>query len=406
MKTHVSTILARLDVDSREEAAAEWRHYNSFGGRFRRALQGLTLLWSSKAALAATASAAAIIAAGLAVGLYFALRGDDSEPAATVQAAAASPAQAASQPLTLETPGPQGNLVSWTRGAAIPVGIVPRNIISAFDAIWVANAADGTVSKIDPATEQVVATISVDTDPGHLRAGLGSIWVGNGVGGSISRIDPATNTVVATIPVHSMLPLTDEACWTAVIPGENGVWATDAAGSRLLRFDATNLALLEEHPIRHPRVPRRCPINDVQLIQGYLWVDVMLFGELQIDPATGETVRQWPECGRPTDVNGKMWMLCGKTIVAVDPATGAKGRAIDLAYFGADWDESVVVVGQGSQVWVSGTYSDTRILIYDVETGANQWVPSGPTQGFVLTEDSAWVAQRNEEQVTRFSLRP
>ena len=47
---------------------------------------------------------------------------------------------------------------------------------------------------------QVVATIPVDAGPGAIRYLDGSIWVQSFADGTVSRIDPATNTVVATIP--------------------------------------------------------------------------------------------------------------------------------------------------------------------------------------------------------------
>ena len=43
--------------------------------------------------------------------------------------------------------------------SAIPVGSRPSAVVATNEAVWVANAADGTVSKIDPSSEAVVDTI-------------------------------------------------------------------------------------------------------------------------------------------------------------------------------------------------------------------------------------------------------
>jgi YVTN family beta-propeller protein len=59
----------------------------------------------------------------------------------------------------------------------------------------------GIVSRIDPSTNAVVATIPVGADPFGIAAGEGSVWVANRRGFTISRIDPDTNRVVASIPV-------------------------------------------------------------------------------------------------------------------------------------------------------------------------------------------------------------
>jgi YVTN family beta-propeller protein len=73
-------------------------------------------------------------------------------------------------------------------------------------ALWVANETTGTVSRIDPATNTVVATIPTLGNAEGVATGAGAVWVANyGTPGKpdgvLSRIDPATNQVVATVPV-------------------------------------------------------------------------------------------------------------------------------------------------------------------------------------------------------------
>jgi YVTN family beta-propeller protein len=71
-------------------------------------------------------------------------------------------------------------------------------------AVWVSNALDNTVSRIDPATRKVVATIQVGSNPGNAAvAGDGTVFVPNVFSDTVSRIDPATNKVVDTISVGS-----------------------------------------------------------------------------------------------------------------------------------------------------------------------------------------------------------
>jgi virginiamycin B lyase len=43
--------------------------------------------------------------------------------------------------------------------------------------VWVANTIDGTVSRIDPRTNRVTATIRVGADPKQLAVGDGAVWV-------------------------------------------------------------------------------------------------------------------------------------------------------------------------------------------------------------------------------------
>ena len=57
------------------------------------------------------------------------------------------------------------------------------------------------VWRIDPASARVQARIATDRYPTLLTAGGGSVWVSQGEDGSVARIDPGTDVVVATIPV-------------------------------------------------------------------------------------------------------------------------------------------------------------------------------------------------------------
>jgi YVTN family beta-propeller protein len=59
----------------------------------------------------------------------------------------------------------------------VAVGDAPVAIAVGADAVWVANRADRTVSRIDPRRNAVVKTIDVGAEPVDLVAGLGAVWV-------------------------------------------------------------------------------------------------------------------------------------------------------------------------------------------------------------------------------------
>ena len=58
-----------------------------------------------------------------------------------------------------------------------PVGVGPTGIAYGAGAVWVANAGDGTVSRIDPLTEEVVKVIPVGNRPTGIAFGEGAVWV-------------------------------------------------------------------------------------------------------------------------------------------------------------------------------------------------------------------------------------
>ena len=110
--------------------------------------------------------------------------------------------------------------------AAVHTDLVPLPVLFAYGSVWVRNEfreGNGTVQRIDPATNQVVATIAVGPDIG--RDGLdaladldGGVWV---AGLQLERIDPATNRVVKRSG-HSA---------NAVWSGAGSLWTVDIAYS-------------------------------------------------------------------------------------------------------------------------------------------------------------------------------
>ncbi len=79
-KWHVSEIIAKLGVESREEAVNAWRAQQSLGGRFARGLRAL-LAPIVVHKVAVTAIAASVVAAAAAGGLFLAMRGGPAESA-------------------------------------------------------------------------------------------------------------------------------------------------------------------------------------------------------------------------------------------------------------------------------------------------------------------------------------
>ena len=96
----------------------------------------------------------------------------------------------------------------------------PQRLTFGYGAVWVTNA-NGTVSRIDPASNRVVATIRMPR-PGHhpeaIAAGAGMVWVAASAG-SVWRIDPASNRVVGKVDTGRLLykpiglAVEDDAVW-------------------------------------------------------------------------------------------------------------------------------------------------------------------------------------------------
>lgn len=107
--------------------------------------------------------------------------------------------------------------------------------------LWVSefDEGGGSVRRIDPRTTKVLAKVRVAAEPIDVGFGFGSVWVVSRAEGIVSRIDPSSDRVVATIPVgdpqgpfHPM----------DLAVGEGAVWVP-GTDYRLYRIDpSTNEA--------------------------------------------------------------------------------------------------------------------------------------------------------------------
>jgi YVTN family beta-propeller protein len=145
--------------------------------------------------------------------------------------------------------------------ATIQVGRQPTLVVIGQGAVWVANQFDNSVSRIDPQTNRVVATIPVPDGVADLAVGRDAIWA---AGDLVVRIDPQTNRVVATVPLGaqpSSLAATDDAVWvtnvvdgtiTRIDPQTNQVTATIHTVGEPVQVAANDRAVWVAYPPGQP----------------------------------------------------------------------------------------------------------------------------------------------------------
>jgi YVTN family beta-propeller protein len=136
--------------------------------------------------------------------------------------------------------------------ARIKVG-VPERVAAGDGAVWLSNPSYNTVTRVDPATNMVTKTIRVGVLPEGIAIAPGAVWVANAggyanaAGPSVSRIDPATNRVVATIRIgskgdccadHTNLIASSRAVWVAR-PNESSIVRIDPAKNRVVATVST-----------------------------------------------------------------------------------------------------------------------------------------------------------------------
>jgi hypothetical protein len=86
--------------------------------------------------------------------------------------------------------------------------------------------------RVDPATNRVAAQVLLDGLPDAVGVGPSGVWV-RGAAGPVWRIDPASNKVVATVTVPHGLSGTRG----SVLVGHDAVWVSDPASRTVVRID-------------------------------------------------------------------------------------------------------------------------------------------------------------------------
>jgi TolB protein len=244
-----------------------------------------------------------------------------------------------------ETPTPSETPVQELNprvSATIRVGSFPTGIALGEGFVWVATQdpigleSVWGVVKIDPETNEVVDAITVQ-DAGDVAVGAGAVWVTSGEGneGVIRRIDPVSDEVVATIPV-GLSPSNVEF-------GEDAVWVTLNLPSKEPTGEVVRIDPATNEVVARIRVDGGWP-QDIAIGEGAVWVyghskhsgDVWEASSLwQIDPASNRlistVVEQRGALGDGSFLPDNMAIGQGRVWVAddsgdavlIDPTTGA-----------------------------------------------------------------------------------
>jgi DNA-binding SARP family transcriptional activator/streptogramin lyase len=194
----------------------------------------------------------------------------------------------------------------------VSVGSDPRAIAVGLGSVWVANAADGTVDRLDPATGAFRGhPIGIGGDDlSGIAIGSGSVWVADGNDGTVTRIDPNLNQVAATIP-HDPKQTVAPAPVFFIAYGSHYVWATRA--NELLRIDP-NTNGVKRLEIGTP--------TGLATGGGSVWVTTSA-GLLRIDPATVKRIslRSFDFARAPVYWRGSVWLIADDEIQRIDPIT-------------------------------------------------------------------------------------
>jgi len=117
--------------------------------------------------------------------------------------------------------------------ATITVGKAPCSGLAAgFGSVWVPNCGDSTVTRLslDAGKEQATFPMTIADSEGGVAIGAGSFWILTDTKGTLARVDPATNKPVAEVYVAP-------GSYAAAF-GDNAVWVTSTEKNLLTRVNA------------------------------------------------------------------------------------------------------------------------------------------------------------------------
>jgi len=222
--------------------------------------------------------------------------------------------------------------------------------------------------------------------------GAGSVWVSNQGDGTVSRIDPAGNRVVATIPVGDETALQARDCG----PGSVHSFMRDTVlirrcdlpsdiatdGRRVWAVDNADAAIVEIDPSTN-QVARRLLVGDnpfdLAYSDGSLWMTTVFTSPrkvIRIDPSTGQrlaTITDLPIAGGTGIAAGEgaVWVAAtyAQALVRIDPSTNQVAAVIPVQQY-----PLAISVTAGS-VWVRNEDSSS---ISRVDPHTNQVTASAP----------------------------
>jgi YVTN family beta-propeller protein len=160
--------------------------------------------------------------------------------------------------------------------AEIHLNAAAQSLTFGQNAIWAATTGDELL-KINAYTNVTDETIKVGKSPRSIAIGEGSVWTLNTGDATVSRIDPKTNKVTMTIKLGRSIPSGQ------IVVGEGSVWVS-APGSPLIRIDPRTNRVVQHFSGEGG--------GAILIAHGALWITVTPKAIWRLDPKLVEATRE------------------------------------------------------------------------------------------------------------------
>jgi YVTN family beta-propeller protein len=252
----------------------------------------------------------------------------------------------------------------------------PSGVAAGAGALWVTNAAAGTVSRLDLDGRRVLETIDVGGEPSGVVVAGGFVWVSVADRGSVAQISPDVNKVVNTVPVGNQP--------TGIAAGRSGVWVANSTDHTVQRIDPT--AGKVTGAVDVGGAP-----TGIAVTADTVWVTNTEDGTVSvIDPRSATLRNNYPVGGGPTGIAaaaGALWVTnnLDGALARLDPATGV----VTTTPVG---NGPTSVVAAGGKLWVSNEYGAELVRVDAKTSKVDHTLKVGGTpHGLAAAGGSLWV---------------
>ena len=225
-------------------------------------------------------------------------------------------------------------------------------LAAAFGSLWVPSCGDSTVTRLgltDGKTQATFALTIADSE-GGVATGAGSFWMLTDKQGTLARVDPATNRIVAEIyvaPGSYAVAFGGDAVWVtsternsltrvnaqtnvveqtiAVGPkprfltvGEGAVWTLNQGDGSITRVDMKTNKVVATIEAGIPGGG-----GEISAGEGSVWATVFEYPITRIDPSTNKVAQQFYGAGGDSIRAGRGWLwltdIRAGTVWRIDP---------------------------------------------------------------------------------------
>jgi hypothetical protein len=265
------------------------------------------------------------------------------------------------------------------RTLALAAPSAPIDVAYAFGSIWIANHHSASVTRMEPDTMEVEATIKVGSGPGWFAVADTAIWVSNQTGQGLTRIDAHANTAGTQAGEWAT-------CGRPVV-ALGSIWQPACDAHRIMRVD-----------------PKTYAVTDLEA-GGRFGIAVARGGRLivggpkglaRLDPATAK----FTEIGGPdgwvfASDGATVWSSNERELFRIRPSDGSVVATIPIP-------ETMSAVFRHGHAWFA-----TPDGLVDVDLATNRIVRTihvGPLTALADAGDAIWATSYDANTVLR--IRP